>query len=183
MKSLRGGMTLFELLVVMIIIGVVYSIGVFTLKKEKTFTATMSVLTLKTTLVALSASSDIRMLCDTSCHECRIYSGNAKVLSTLQLDSDSAIYRYGFNRFGELKRLGDVVGRTERGLRQGCFELSLRPDGSTSPLILKSNQKFYAYTPLGGSKPYITDSEEALRKYIFNDSLYPLRGEDLYGAF
>lgn len=90
--------------------------------------------------------------------------------------------RYGFNRFGELRVLGKVVARTDNGLSQGCFEMSLLPDGSVTPLILKSNNKFYAYAPLGGDKPYITYSEESLRKFVFDETLYPQRGDDIYGT-
>lgn len=182
MKSSRNGMTLFELLVVMTIIGIVYSVGIFTLKKEKVTAATMSVSTLKTTLSALSQSSEVRMVCDTSCQECRVYSRDSKLLTTLRLHSDDTIGRYGFNRFGELQLWGNMVTRTDGALSQGCFAMSLFPDGSVTPLILKSNHKFYAYTPLGGDKPYITESEEALRKFIFNESYYPLNGDDTYGV-
>lgn len=182
MKTSRAGMTLFELLVVMTIIGIVYSVGIFTLKKEKVTAATMNVSTLKTTLLALSQSNEIRMLCTISCQECQVFSKEGKVLTTARLKSNGTILRYGFNRFGELRAWGNVVGQTGGVLSQGCFEMSLHPDGSVSPLILKNNNKFYAYTPLGGDKPYIAVSEEALRKFIFNETLYPLRGDDTYGT-
>ncbi len=182
MKTSRAGMTLFELLIVMTIIGIVYSIGLFTLKKEKVTAATLTPSTLKTTLLALSQSSTIRLLCDIPSQECRVFSNEGKVLTTAHLHTDAPILRYGFNRFGELRVLGNVVTRTNRGLSQGGFEISLLPDGSTTPLILKSNNKFYVYTPLGEDKPYITNSEEALRKFVFNESLYPRRGDDAYGT-
>lgn len=175
-------MTLFELLVVMTIVGIVYSIGIFTLKKEKVTATTMSISTLKTTLLALGQSREIRMFCDVPAQECRVFSMDNKLLTTLHLQANETIQRYGFDRFGELKRLGNVVARTDNGLEEGCFEISLHPDGSVTPVILKNNNKFYAYTPMGGDKPFIAGSEEALRNFIFNDSLYPLKGDDSYGA-
>jgi len=113
---------------------------------------------------------------------CRVFSMDSKLLTTLHLQSNETVQRYGFNRFGELKPLGNVVARTEEGLEQGCFEMLLHPDGSVTPVILKSNHKFYAYTPMGGDKPYIAGSEEELRHFLFNESLYPMRGDDSYGA-
>jgi len=181
-KTFRGGMTLFELLVVMTIVGIVYSIGIFTLKKEKVTASTMNISTLKTTLLSLSQSNEIRMFCDTSCSKCRVFSNEGKVIRVLNLHSKETIRRYGFNRFGELKLLGNTVAQTEEGLKQGCFEMSLRPDGSVTPLILKNNNNFYAYTPIGGDKPYVAGNEGALRNFFFNESLYPLRGDDSYGA-
>lgn len=142
----------------------------------------MSISTLKTTLLALGQSREIRMFCDVPAQECRVFSMDNKLLTTLHLQANETIQRYGFDRFGELKRLGNVVARTDNGLEEGCFEISLHPDGSVTPVILKNNNKFYAYTPMGGDKPFIAGSEEALRNFIFNDSLYPLKGDDSYGA-
>lgn len=182
MKTSHKGMTLFELLIVVTIIGIVYSVGLFTLKKENVSAATMNVSTLKSTLLALSPSSEIRLYCDVACHECSVLSTDDKVLTNLHLQSDNAIVRYGFDRFGELKELGNVVAKVNGRLVQGCFEMTLYPDGTVTPVILKKDDKFYAYTPMGGDKPYIARSEEALRKLIFNEALYPIRSDDYYGT-
>lgn len=182
MKTFRAGMTLFELLVVMTIIGIVYSIGLFTLKKEKVTAATMTISTIKSTLGALEHSDEIRMVCDESCQECQVYSTDDTPLTTLHLSSDETPVRYGFDHLGELKPLGNVVTRIGGELRQGCFEATLRSDGTFSPLILKSKQTFYVYTPLGGDKPFVTKSKEALRQFIFNEEHTPLRLDDYYGV-
>lgn len=175
-------MTLFELLIVMTIIGIVYSIGVFTLSKEKVTASTMTLMTLKPTLGALAQSGKTRIVCDLSCSECRVWSADETPLSTVRLKSEGAIERYGFDRFGELKKLGYPLTRTEGKLRQACFEYTLYPDGTATSLILKSDNKYYAYTPLGEEKPYVTGSEEALRNFIFNASNYPVRGDDYYAG-
>lgn len=180
MGKMRGGMTLFELLVVMTIVGIVYSIGIFTLSKEKATASTMSLMTLKSTLGAFSQSGKTRIVCDLSCRECRVWSADETPLATVHLKSEKSIERYGFDRFGELKKLGAALTRTEGALRQACFEYTLYPDGTATPLILKSDNKYYAYTPLGGEKPYVAGSDEALRRFIFNESNYPLRGDDYY---
>ncbi|MDP3302461.1 MAG: type II secretion system protein [Sulfuricurvum sp.] len=182
MKTSHKGMTLFELLIVVTIIGIVYSVGLFTMKKEKINTAIMNISTLKTTLLALSPSSEIRLHCDVACHDCSVISEGDKVLTTLHLQSDNDISRYGFDRFGELNKLGNTVSNVNGVLQQGCFEMTLYPDGTATPLILKKQDTFYAYTPMGGDKPYIAKNEEALRRFIFNETLYPLRGDDYYGA-
>lgn len=181
-KTSRYGMTLFELLIVMTIIGIVYSVGLFALKKEKINTATITVSTLKTTLLALSLSSEIRLYCDNTCQDCKVYTAENKLLTQLHLSSNNTIVRYGFDRFGELQELGKIVTKVDGTLHQGCFEMTLYPDGTVTPLILKQQDKFYAYTPLGADKPYITKNEEDLRKFIFNETLYPLKSDDYYGS-
>lgn len=182
MKPWRSAMNLFELIIVVIIVGVVYSLAIFTLKKENSIPSTMSLSSIKTTLLSFSQQSPITMTCDVSCQECRIFDHNSKMLTTLTLVSDAPIQRYGFNRFGELQRWGSVVIRSEGKLTQECFELTLSPDGVITPLILKSNNTFYVYTPLGDNKPYITTSEEEVRNYLFDESSYPLKGDEFYGT-
>ena len=122
------------------------------------------------------------MLCDETCAQCRVFTADNQQLTTARLQSNFSIKRYEFNRFGELKPLGNVVFRTPEGLKQGCFEFTLRSDGSVSPLILRSNHQFYAYIPLGADTPYVTKSEESLRQFMFKDASYPLRAEDTYGV-
>ncbi len=183
MKASRAGMTLFELLVVMTIIGIVYSIGIFTFRKEKVIHTKMSLSTLKTSLLSISNTSNLRMICETHGNKCHIYSNDGKMITTISLHSNGSIIRYGYDRYGELKSWGDVVSHTNKGLTQACFEMILGTDGSISPLILKSNNTYYAYTPLGGDKPYITKNEEALKNFIFNDSLYPLAQSSTYGIY
>jgi hypothetical protein len=166
----------------MTIIGIVYSIGLFTLKKEKVTAVTMTISAIKSTLSALKHTGEIRMVCDSSCQECQVYSTDDTPLATLHLSSDEAPVRYGFDHFGELKPLGNIVTRVGEELRQGCFEVSLRPDGIITPLILKNKQTFYAYTPLGGDKPFKAKSDEALKQFLFNETSYPLRMDDYYGV-
>jgi hypothetical protein len=175
-------MTLFELLVVMTIVGVVYSIGIFTLKKEKSTASRITLLSLKSSLTSLSQSSKVRLVCDLSCKECRVWSADETPLATIHLQFEGAIERYGFDRFGELKKYGKMITKTEGSLHQKCFEYTLYPDGSTSPLLLKNQERFYLYSPLGGDKPYITKSEEALKEFIFNQSRYPMRSDDYYAG-
>ncbi len=182
MKLSRGGMTLFELLIVMIVVGIVYSIGMFTLKKEKITSTTLSLSTLKSSMKALEHSGEIRMVCDKSCQECRVFTADKKLIATSHLQSEATPIRYGFDRYGELKALGSIVTRSGGVVQQGCFELSLYPDGAFTPLILKSKTTFYAYTPLGGDKPFVTQNEDALRRFLFNESTTPLKTDSYYGT-
>lgn len=175
-------MSLFELIVVVIIVGIVYSLGIFSLKNEKVIPLIMNVSSIKTTLLSLSDHHEIRMVCDTSCHECTIFDRDGKVLSTVMLVSDAPVYRYEFNRFGELQKLGNTVVQGTGGLVQGCFEVTLSSNDVISPLILKSENTFYLYTPMGEKKPYMSTSEAEVRTFIFDESHYPVRGDTFYGA-
>jgi len=178
----RGGMTLFELLIVMIVVGIVYSMGLFTLKKERVTSSTIPLTALKSSMKALEHSSEIRMVCDKACQECRVFSADTKLLATFHLQSEATPLRYGFDRYGELKPLGLIITRSSGTLQQGCFEVALYPDETFTPLILKSKLTFYVYTPLGGDKPFVTQNEDALRRFLFNETTTPIRTDSYYGT-
>lgn len=173
-------MTLFELLIVMIIVGIVYSIGLFAINKKKSASSTIKATELKSALRALDHEKKIRLICDNSCHECRVLDTRDSVVASIRLSSDGPLQRYGFDRLGELRPLGKTVTNIENKLSQECFEFTLHPDGTSSSLILKDNASYYLYTPLQGEKPFITDSAETLRLHLYNELHYPLKSERYY---
>lgn len=183
MKNTHKGMSLFELLIVMTIIGVVYSIGVFTLKTEKTTAQVLNLSTLKTTLLALNTSGRLRLICDAPAQECRIFSNDGKMIKSAHLQSNGTIQRYGYDRFGELHPLGNVIVQNGGKSVQSSFEFILNPDRTVTPLILKNNERFYVYTPLGEDKPFVSENEEQLRAFLFDEGRYPLKGDDTYGTY
>lgn len=182
MKNGRSGMTLFELLVVMSIVGIVYSIGIFAMDKKDFTTSDISLPTLKKALSALEHTGKITLFCHSGCDECTVLTDHGKNTLSVRLRSSGEITRYGFDRFGELHPLGPVVTRVHGKMEEGCFAYSLYPDGTSSPLIVKEANRFYAYTPLGGDVPFVTDSEEALKDYIHDEKRYPLTSDGYYAA-
>lgn len=183
MKTSHTGMTLFELLIVMIIIGVVYSIGIFTVKKEKVPTEFLTLSSLKTTLLSLSSSGATELVCDDTRQECDLYTSDKKIVTTLRLHTSGPIMRCGFSPAGELRILGNTIISNNSKSVSKTFSIKLNSDGIFTPLILKNNNTFYAYTPLGGDQPFITMNEDRLKKYLFNDSFYPLKRDAAYGSF
>lgn len=175
-------MTLFELLIVMMIVGIVYSISIITLNKEKISASTLDLSNLKSTLLALEHTGEIRLICDPSCQECRVWSGDDTVIANMHLESDGEIQRYGFDRYGELKPMGKTLTHTQGSLHQSCFQYTLSPDSTSSFLILKDNTAFYGYTPLQDDKPLIANDPESLKRLIFDENHYPLKEDDYYAA-
>lgn len=178
MRFARGGMSLFELLVVMVIVGIVYSLVVFSIRTEKATVSEVPLDALKKTLEALDYDGKLRLFCDSGCEECRLYRDDAPSSSSFRLKTGHSIQRYGFNRFGDLEPLEPVVSDNHQHMEPGCFEYTLYPDGSSSFLLLKSADTYYLYTPLGGEKPFMTQSEERLKEALFSTSLYPLTRDD-----
>lgn len=175
-------MTLFELLVVMTIIGIVYSVALFSLNKEKALSSSITLETLRSSLSALRSSEPLRLVCLREKNECSVYDRSDKTIALFRLQSPGIVERYGFNRYGELKPWGTTLAQTGGKLNPVRFEYVLYPDGTSTPLILKSKNRFYAYTPLGDAKPLVTESEEELRLLLYGDHKLPLRADGYYGA-
>lgn len=173
-------MSLFELLIVMIIVGVVYSIGLFTVNTEKAVSSSIKASELKSALTALDHNKKIRLICDIGCHQCRVLDAQDSVIASIRLSSDGPLQRYGFDRLGELRPLGKALTSIDNKLSMECFEFTLYPDGTSSPFILKDNASYYLYTPLQGEKPFITGSAETLRLHLFDELRYPLKSEQYY---
>lgn len=182
MKTFRRGMSLFELLVVMIIVGIIYSIGMFTLKKGGITAPTLTLATLKSTLDSFEHSGSIRMICDSPCDTCRVRSADGTLLSTMNLSREGDVFRYEFDRYGTLRAMEEAVAQEDGKMEQVCFEFSLYADGTVTPLLVKNGETFYLYTPLGGETPLITRNEEVLREALFDEKHYPLTEESYYGG-
>jgi len=183
MDTRRRGMTLFELLIVITIVGIIYSIGIFTLKKETLSTSKMDLTNIKSTLSALDHTGAIRLVCDPSCRECRVWPAKGETpIASLHLHADGTVQRYGFDRNGDLKPIGKSVSSLAGSLEESCFEFTLYPDGSSTPILLKDNSAYYAYSPLTDDKPFITGNPDALRRFMFDSRHYPIKKDDYYAG-
>jgi prepilin-type N-terminal cleavage/methylation domain-containing protein len=180
MKYARAGMSLFELLVVMTIIGVVYSVAIFSLDKKEIMKTDTTLLNLKKNLSAFGHTGKIQMICDLEGKECRVVTENDKIASKLKLISEGKVTRYGIDRFGELYPMDPTIVHANSKTEQASFTYTLYPDGTATALILKDDKNFYLYTPLGDELPFVTDSEEALKDFLYNEAHYPLKMDDYY---
>lgn len=181
MTFAKAGMTIFELLVVMLIIGIVYSIGFISFKKETFLTSSIKPSEIKSTLMALEYQGRIRLICDESCQDCSVLNSKNEKIASLRLISKTPLQRYGFDRYGELRPLGKSISNIDNQLIQTCFEYSINADGTSTPLIVKDQTSYFLYGPLQGEKPFITTSAEKLKMVLFNEANYPV-SSDLYYA-
>jgi prepilin-type N-terminal cleavage/methylation domain-containing protein len=182
MSTRRKGMTLFELLVVMTIMGIVYSIAIFVVKKEDISTTNITLMTLKKRLLEMEPSGKIEIFCSQGCHECLIKQGKTNNLTKIKLETTGEIINYNLDRFGELYPRNAIISHINGKTEQGCFNYVLNPDGTSSFLLLKEGQNFYLYTPMGGETPFVAQSEEALKEFLHNESIYPLKSDEYYGS-
>jgi prepilin-type N-terminal cleavage/methylation domain-containing protein len=181
MNTIRTGMTLIELLIVMIIIGIVYSIGMFTVAKNKIIPTAITLDNLQKNLAALDHEGKITLSCNLQSDECTLET-NKETITGIHLNTKGKITRYGFNREGELYPLGPIITHINGKTELSAFSYALNADRIASWLLLKQNDMYYLYTPLYGDKPFITTDEDSVKNMLYNETIYPIKSDSYYAA-
>jgi len=148
----KKAFSLIELMIVIVIIGLVYSLALSRIKAPKQQEQKPTFLTLKEFLLSFSKDhSTVKLLCKKSCDECIILSNGEKVADIESFfDQSVEFYRYDFF-------LGDIALD-----RDSCFEFSVDGNGISDQVIIVYKDKAYDYTPyFEGVKEY--DSLSALK--------------------
>jgi prepilin-type N-terminal cleavage/methylation domain-containing protein len=178
----KKGMTILELLIVMTIIGSIYSIAIFSFKKQDINTPSFSLMTLKKNLSSIEKSGKKTLFCNIDSSECRISINNESKTSKIKLIHDGDITQYTFNIEGDLKPSGVSLNHIGNKINENSFEYTINSDGISSFLILKNKEDFYLYTPLMGEQPFVSKNEEEIKSKVYSESIFPVRRDDYYAA-
>jgi len=132
----KKGFSLIELMIVIVIIGVVYTLALSKLQIPKTELQKPSFKTLKSYLLSFSKDNKpVELLCQKSCEECAVFSDGEKVADVKSFfDASIEFYRYDFF-------LGDVALN-----RESCFDFSIDSEGVSDQVIIVYKDKAYDYT-------------------------------------
>jgi prepilin-type N-terminal cleavage/methylation domain-containing protein len=140
----KRAFSLIELMIVIVIIGVVYSLALSRIKTPTQKSQPLSFLTLKSYLLGFSKDhKSVELLCEKSCDKCVILS-DGKELAEVKSFFDKSVEFYRYDFF-----LGDVALN-----RESCFDFSIDGDGVSDQVIIVYKDKVYDYTP------YFTDVVE-----------------------
>lgn len=177
-KFLRRAFTLIELIIVILILGIVAGLVSSRLTHIAAPASILTPATLKNYLSAFNSDKRLDLLCYNNCTQCDLWEGDKKIRNALLLESNTSLSVRRFDRFGHLASSDPIVRLDSDGMREGDFVFTLFPDGVTSSLILESEGKLIAYTPL--SDPTISPNEEHLRTAMYTMSL--MNKESYYGG-
>lgn len=181
-KNIRKGMTILELLIVMTIIGSIYSVAIFSFKKQNINMPSFSLLNMKKNLFSIERAGKKTIFCNIDSSDCKIIINNESKSSSVKLEHDGEIIQYSFTIDGELKPLGISLNNIGNKINENSFEYTINPNGVSSFLILKNKDTFYLYTPLMEELPFVTKSEEELKTKVYSESIFPVRRDDYYAA-
>ncbi len=134
---MRKAFTLIELMIVIVIIGVVYTLAISKIKAPmKKITQKPTLLTLKSYLLGfMQDGKRVSLVCDDVCKECTIYRDNKK-LSTIESFVDESVESYRYDFF---------LGAMALPKRESCFSFSIDRDGVSDQVFVLYKEKAYDY--------------------------------------
>lgn len=142
----RRAFSLIELLIVIMIIGVIYTlvVGNFnSIAEEKT---KLTLKNLKEYLLSIEHNKNVKILCLDDCSQCDIIVDGEKDKSIEDfLDEGIKIYRYDF-LYGYTAIEQEVYFNAEDVEEDVCFSYEIDKSGVGSQVLVEFKEKFYDYT-------------------------------------
>ncbi|WP_457747130.1 prepilin-type N-terminal cleavage/methylation domain-containing protein [Sulfurimonas sp.] len=134
---MKRAFSLIELMIVIVIIGVVYTLVIIKLDKTKENESLASLSTLKAYLKSFSPEhQEVELLCQDSCDECFIYvDGKKQNVVESFFDDSILLYTYRYNEGAEQKS------------SNSCFDFKLDANGISDQLMIVYGGYVYDYTP------------------------------------
>ena len=146
-----GGFTLFELIIVVLLIGILY--GVFINKMQKSsggnIPESVTLETLKSTLALFPAVRKREVVCTEPCKECTVFIDGNPVKETTFSLFDTAPTVWKKDRYGQLKRVKFLpLYDPDSERKDVCFRYRLFRNGSGSSFIVQTDEKhYYVFKP------------------------------------
>jgi len=145
---LKKAFSLIELMIVIVIIGVVYTLAVVQLQNVKDETFKPSFLNLKEYLSSFITedAKSARLLCLDDCSKCGIYVNGEQVEKLDSFfDESIEVYRYDF-LLGAQKLQESVYFNEENVQESVCFSFTMYKNKISQQLLVSYNEKAYDYT-------------------------------------
>ncbi|MRJ03244.1 MAG: hypothetical protein C6I05_07330 [Epsilonproteobacteria bacterium] len=143
----KSSFTLFELLVVILIISIIYAIFVERLSTKEETIKSQGLQGLPSLLTGYPKDRKVELVCTDNCRRCFIYlDGNRSEEIDSPFTQEVAVYDYDIH--GLLSQLHFTPIFDGSGAPQEvCLRYSLYPNRSRSSYILQHGERFYIYFP------------------------------------
>jgi prepilin-type N-terminal cleavage/methylation domain-containing protein len=163
-SHLKKAFSLIELMIVIVIIGVVYTLAVTKLRTVGEQKITPSFSNLKEYLGSFikDEAASARLLCLDDCSECSIYVDGEKV-KTIEsfFDESSEMYRYDVLQ-GVIIKKQSVFFNEEDVQESVCFSFKVYKNSIAQQVIVSYKDKAYDYTSYFDSTPVYDSLEEVV---------------------
>jgi len=165
----KKAFTLIELLIVIVIMGVIYTLAINNFDKLNDKTKTLSLSNLKEYLKSFPYQTKIELICTHRCLKCSVFVDNNKTKDIDKfLDSDIQKYKYDFDN-GYIKIENDTFFNKKNVEQDVCFSYSLNKNRVGEQVLVEYKNRFYDFSDdLKGIKIYnsLEEATKAKEKLI-----------------
>jgi prepilin-type N-terminal cleavage/methylation domain-containing protein len=169
--SVKKGFTLFELMLVVLLIGIIYGVFVHKLSQKERHSGKDEVTleTLKEFLLQFSPKRTVVLKCITPCDTCYIFRDGKKAQDLEISLFEEAPNVYSSDPYGQLQRMTftPIQGKHGEAL-DVCFEFTLFGNKSSSSYIIEYDKKVYLFDPY--LKPVSVFDTLGAAKEVFDKS-------------
>ncbi|MDR2342805.1 MAG: hypothetical protein LBD84_07200 [Campylobacteraceae bacterium] len=147
MSKLRGAFTLFELLLVLLLIVISYGLFAqnFSVKSLEEESVKLEKLNLYLAKIG-EEKSLVSLRCIDNCNECRVLINSEDTNATLNVfEKNSDVNAYYYNGKSLEKAVFDDYYVNEYKKEKVCFRLDVYPNGSSDKLVLEYKKKLYLF--------------------------------------
>jgi len=133
-------------MIVIVIMGVVYTLSVTALERQGDRAKRVTLLTLKSYLTDLKYERDARLLCLDDCSECDVLVDGEKETSLENfLDDTVRLYHYSYVN-GAQEVLKEVYFNKEDVQEDVCFSYKVDKEGVGDQVLVEYKEHFYDFT-------------------------------------
>ncbi len=160
----RSAFSLIELLIVVLIVGVVYTLAISNFDNVKENKIKPTLLTLKSSLNGLDKKQKAELICLDECESCLVYidselDQNLSEVYEEFFDQEPTTYRYD-QSFGLVRLKNRIIFNKEGVDEEVCFSLSVDRNGVSEQVVVEYKDRFYDFTPFFKStQVYRSESE------------------------
>jgi type II secretory pathway pseudopilin PulG len=179
MKSVlnKQAFTLFELIIVVILIGLIYGVFVDKLSTKPHERNTITLSTIKESLEKFAFKKSARVVCNKECKQCYVYVDDTKVDTSFELfTSEPTVYT--LDETGRQKSLTFTPRFDKEGkIEETCFEYKIFKNGGADTYIVSHEDTFYVFKTLEKKPTLFTSMNEAV-EFFDHKTLLPLLTSD-----
>ena len=159
----KSSFTLFELLIVILIISLIYGIFVQKLSHKKVLSREDKLKHLDKVLARYDFNESARIVCIDECKECFIEVDGEKIKNIELFDESVKVYDYDIH--GILSQITFTPIFEDDNPKKVCFSYQLYPNGSHSSYIVEYKDKFYVYFAYMRPTQIYTNMSEAQKVF------------------
>lgn len=173
---MRKGFSLLELLIVVVIVGLVYTLAVVNLQRDTEIQVPLTLSNLREFLQTVPHQKSVELLCINECKSCYVLSDKEHLneydtLLDNLVDRDTEIYSYTmYNRFEQKEK--QIYFTSEREYKDVCFSYKINAQGHGEDIFVVSKNYVYDLASSFTNNRYDSLSEAEAARHKFETRVF-----------